>query len=222
VTGVQGVPLTGEVEFILYDTFTCEEPALQDPFDTVSVSGTTYFETVESKTLRVETAGSVAFKAVYNRDDLTDNNYPEAWSGCEAFTVSQVESSVNTAVIKGNIPGIPVTNSAIDIGEDPAPVVRDKAVVMGFFTDLDPTGTVDFYRYPNADCTGTPVPELGVALIDDSSEDGIATAYSSPITLTSEAFYCWQVFYSGDLIYDPSQSSIGEPICAFEFDPVLE
>ena len=220
VTGVEGLPPTGNVEFILWDNASCTGTALEDPFGTaVNLIGTSTPETVQSsETYTVPIAGEYGFKAVYRGDF----NYPEAWGGCETFTVNQVDSSVNTEVIQGNLPGTEVTNSAIDIGVVPAPEVRDKAIVLGSLTGIDPTGTVDFLRYPNADCTGTPEIEANVALIVDGSADAMATAYSEPITLESEAFYCWQVIYNGSNIYKPSASTIGEPICAFEFDPELE
>jgi hypothetical protein len=219
VTGIEGLPPTGDVDFILYGNATCVGTALEDPFDTATLSGASYTETVESKTLTVQSAGELGFKAVY----LGDNNYPEAWSGCEAFTVNTVDSAVNTKVIQGNpTNATEVTNTAIDIGADPAPVVRDMAIVLGSLSGVDPTGTVDFLLYPNANCTGTPAVEAEVELIPDPDDDGMATAYSTPINWTSEAFYCWQVIYNGDNVYTSSASTIGEPICAFEFDPELE
>jgi hypothetical protein len=228
VTGVEGIPPTGDVTFYMYESAVLAEDGSCEGTPTqhgasVSLSGTAHMETVLSETFTVPNAGAYGFAAEYSGD----NNYPWATSGCEVFRGTQIDSAVNTQVLLGNISGPDVTNEAIDItpcASDACPVVIDMATVTGdLVTGIDPTGDVDFVRYANANCSGDPdgYPET-IALIVDGVPDGVATAYSSPVTLDTETFYCWEVIYGGDLIYKVSSSTIGEPICVFEFDPVLE
>lgn len=209
VVGIVGFPPTGDVEFQLFDNASCSgTPVIHDTVTLPAGSDST--KVVESTDLQLTSAGEVAFKARY----LGDSTYPESLSGCEPLTVLTVGATVNTQVLLAGT-STDITNTAVDLGTS----VQDKAIVLGTGT-IDPTGDVTFRRFTNADCSGTFVDET-VALADDSNDDGMATALSSAFTADAAAFHCWQVLYSGDDIYSPSASTVGEPICAFDFDPPL-
>lgn len=211
VTGISGLPPNGDVYFYLHNTIDCSDDGTQHGSEK-TLPGSTTPESVTSDTLTLTNPGDYGFTAVYEGD----SNYPEATGGCEAFTVNPVDTSVTTQVVTGSGESeTDVTNTALDLGT----TVRDKAMVMGDATLGAPTGTVTFRRWTNADCTGTFTDE-DVALTPGLS--AVSTAYSGNFTLEEEAFHCWEVFYNGeDADYNSSAATVGEPICAFDFNPSL-
>jgi len=209
VTGLTGIIPTGNVAFYIHSTIDCSDTGVLH--DTEALPGSTTPETVTSDTLILNTPGNFGFKATYEGD----GNYPAANSGCEAFAVTTLNTSVNTKVLRVS-DGVDVTNLALDL----TTVVHDKAFVMGDSTVGDPTGTVTFRRYSKANCTGTFTDDTKTLVT--GTPDGISTAISDAITLSTEAFHCWQVFYNGeDPDYNASSATVGEPICAFDFSPIL-
>ncbi|MGH2701706.1 MAG: Ig-like domain-containing protein [Actinomycetota bacterium] len=74
-------------------------------------------------------------------------------------------------------------------------VVHDKAIVTG--SGPTPTGTVDFARFTNGTCSGTPA-----AVESDVALDGGGTAESSTFT-TVQGDMAYLVHYDGDANYNP-------------------
>jgi hypothetical protein len=108
----------------------------------------------------------------------------------------RVAPHVTSQVLDSN--GTDVTNQTVPAGT----VVRDKAIVSA--SGPTPTGTVDFYRFDNGNCSGAPVSvETGVPLAADG------TALSSPHTAI--ATLCYRVHYNGDANYLEADGPI-EPL----------
>jgi hypothetical protein len=90
-------------------------------------------------------AGSYSYQAFYSGD----GNYGPATGSCESFTVSPGSSSVGTTVYDTST-GTPWTNR-----ETAGASAYDTAIVYGA-SGVTPTGTVTYYLYANAGCSGTP------------------------------------------------------------------
>jgi hypothetical protein len=205
VTGVSGLSPTGTVTFDLYMSADCTGP-LVDTETVALVPGDP--ATAQSKDIEIAVAGSYGFIATYSGD----SNYPSASSGCEDFLVNTLNSSVTTDVVLSSDDSS-VLNGAVELGTS----VKDTARVLGNGTVI-PTGDVTFIRYADATCSGT------IQAMEDVTLDTTGEAESSPYVTGSDTsgsaqFACWHVIYGGDAVYSPSASTVGEPICAFEFDP---
>jgi len=224
VTGTPGFATpTGTVTFRRFANGSCSgtPAATQDVTlvetlaPTPSTAGTA---AAESSSFTSTSAGSVSYRAVYNGD----TNYPDgATSACEPLTVNRTNSAVNTDVRKDNVNGSSVLNTKIDNGT----TVVDVATITGNAPGTpDPTGTVTFQRFANANCSGTAASSEDITLSADANPtDGSATAVSTAYTTSAAAgeFVSYKVIYSGDAVYSPSSASVCEPICSFTNTPTL-
>jgi hypothetical protein len=210
IVGTAGVPPTGTVVFSFFENGTCASTA--SATYNVSLPGNTDNPTVNTPIVTVNLPGSYSFSASWSGDTNYQNG---ASSGCEAFSVAKQNVVVTTMIVKGSTTSMTaIQNTAQDIGTE----IWDRALVFGSITNVDPTGTVDFKRYPNASCSTTDMPatESNVSLDLGTANDGMSSAVSSKHTL-SEGFICYSVEYSGDSNYNPTSSTVGEPLCAFDF-----
>ncbi|MDI3326884.1 hypothetical protein QKW35_21110, partial [Pontibacterium granulatum] len=187
VTGLQGTP-TGTVTFYRYATGNCTGAATTQ---TVSLSG----GMAESNDFTTVLSGALSYVATYSGDNVynpitlgdLDPTKPVPEGDCEPLTVNKIDANVVTHVHDANHGDI--TGGSVDVGS----TVHDKADVSGGLGA--PTGSVTFYRYPTANCTGTPTLQT-VALAGGMAE---SAAYT---TLVSGGL-SYVATYSGDSVYNP-------------------
>lgn len=224
VTGTIGFATpTGNVTFSRYANSTCsgtpaatETVALtQIAAPTTTTAGVAAAESSDFLTA----AGSLSYKAVY----AGDSNYSgSVAAACEPLTVSKTSSAVNTDIRAGGIGGASVLNTKIANGTS----VVDVAIITGSAPgNPDPTGTVTFERYTTANCSGTAISpaEIVTLTADSNPTDGTATAVATAYTTVSAAgeFVSYKVSYSGDSNYQPSASTLCEPLCSFNSSPAI-
>jgi len=212
VTGTIGFTApTGTVTFKRFATANCTGSSVLDTVTltvvTPSTASTAGISAAESGTFS-PLAGALSYQATYNGD----SNYPTpVTAACEPLTVNKVNSAVNTDLRENTASGASVMNTAVSSGT----TVVDVATITGNASLGDPTGTVEFRRFTDGGCSGTFVLETVTIVADANPGDGIATVTSSQQTLSSAAgsFLSYQVSYGGDGRYNPSQSSVCEPVC---------
>ena len=109
--------------------------------------------------------------------------------GALRVPIPQIPSEVTTEVHDSGHNDI--TGTTVPEGT----IVHDEATVSG--AGPTPTGTVDFARFNNADCSGTPVAvESNVALVNGQAESSDFTAVAGGMA--------YKVHYGGDANYNES------------------
>jgi len=213
VTGIEGFAIpTGTVTFKRYDAADCDGTPVTETVDLAAVTGSDTDAAAESSSYATATGGAISYLATYNGD----SNYPATDALCENLTVATLSSTVSTDMVLATAPyTTSVLNTAVAAGTQ----VLDVATIQGNDTN-DPTGSVTFLLFSNANCSGSPAATQTVTLVSDGVADGKATA-SSAFTTTTQSFLSYHVVYSGDGVYDGSEASLCEPICSFEFSPAI-
>jgi hypothetical protein len=179
VSGTGPTP-TGTVDFARFDNDDCTGTPVATENVALDVNGQA--ESSDFTTV----AGSMAYKVHYNGDD----EYAEGDGPCEPLTVvGKLAPDVTSEVHDANHDDI--TGQTVPVGT----VVHDEATVSG--TGPTPTGTVDFARFDNGSCSGTPV-----AVENDVDLDANGQAESSDFT-TVAGNMAYQVHYDGDANYTP-------------------
>jgi len=224
VTGTIGFDTpTGDVTFNRFANGTCSgTPASTETVDLTETASptpsTAGVAAAESSSFTTSAAGGLSYQAVYNGD----TNYPTpVTSDCEPLTVAKTNSAVNTDIRQGNVNG----SSVLDTHVGNNTTVVDVGTITGSAPGTpDPTGTVTFQRFANANCSGTPASSEDKTLVADlNPNDGTATAVSSTYTTSAAGgeFVSYKVIYSGDGVYFASTATVCEPICSFANSPTL-
>jgi hypothetical protein len=223
VSGTKGFPTpTGTVTFNRFTTKDCTGTSTDEVnvalTEVAAPTPTTAGVAAAESSSFTPPAGFLSYQAVYNGD----TNYPTpVTSLCEPLTVVKINSAVNTDIRQDNINGGTVLNQKINTGT----TVVDVATITGQAPGTpDPTGTVTFERFANANCSGTAASSETKTLVADANpNDGSITAVSSAFTTTAAAgeFVSYKVSYSGDGVYEPSAAMVCEPICSFTASPSL-
>jgi hypothetical protein len=223
VSGTKGFPTpTGTVTFNRFTTKDCTGTSTDEVnvalTEVAAPTPTTAGVAAAESSSFTPPAGFLSYQAVYNGD----TNYPTpVTSLCEPLTVVKTNSAVNTDIRQDNINGGTVLNQKINTGT----TVVDVATITGQAPGTpDPTGTVTFERFANANCSGTAASSETKTLVADANpNDGSITAVSSAFTTTAAAgeFVSYKVSYSGDGVYEPSAAMVCEPICSFTASPSL-
>ncbi len=176
-----GYSPTGTVTFNLYNNATASgTPLFADTESLVSGSAT-------SKGYTVTAAGTDYWVATYNGD--TNNNAVTSGSALEPVTITRVAPLISTSQ----------QPAATTVGGS----VADQATISGGY---NPTGTVTFDLYNNANGTGTP-------LFTDTEplSGGVATSKGYKTTATGTDY--WVATYNGDANNrSVSSSTSGEPV----------
>ncbi len=139
----------------------------------------------------------------WTADYAGDANNNAVSSGCvaEPVTVNQRTSTVTTHIHDASHSDI------TDTTVTPGTVIHDNASVTG--GGPTPTGTVDFQRFANSECTGDHVDQNDVALVAGVAE-------SSNFTTVSGALG-YIVHYDGDTNYSASDGTC-EPLTISKLD----
>lgn len=223
VTGTVGfADPTGTVTFKRYMNATCAEPFAAQETVTLTVvtphtASTAGVAAAESASFTTTAAGGMCFRATYNGDS---NYVTPVTSAIEPLTVNKTNSAVNTDIRQNSVSGSSVLNTKINNGT----TIVDLATITGSAAIGDPTGTVTFQRFSNANCSGTAVATQTITITADGNPaDGIATALSSSYTTSAAAgeFVSFKVIYSGDANYNPSTAATCEPVCSFANSPAI-
>ena len=166
------------------------------------------------------TAGKYSYAATYSGD----GNYPSSSDGCEPITFNTVASAVTTD-IRTN--AADATTTVLNKKVNKGTTVYDFALVTGVAGLGNPTGTVTFFRYPNANCSGTaaPNPESVTLTANAGSNPPTSYAISSGYTTTADAgeFVSFKAVYTPATgsPYDPDIADLCEPICSFADSPTI-
>jgi hypothetical protein len=182
---------TGTVDFARYTNGSCDGTAANTENNVVLSSGSA--ESSGFTTI----VGSMSYKAHYDGD----GNYSPNDGDCEPLTVSKLNSYVATHV--HNSAHADITNTIVI----PGTVVHDNASVSG--PGPTPTGTADFKRYANTNCTGDSVEENNVALVGGVAESSTFVAVPGSLG--------YIVHYDGDSMYNPSDG-VCEPLNVSKLD----
>ncbi|MDQ3957946.1 MAG: Ig-like domain repeat protein, partial [Actinomycetota bacterium] len=178
VAGTGPTP-TGTVDFARFANASCSGNPVSTESD-VPLSG----GVAESSPHTV--TGDISYLVHYDGD--ADNN--PADGVCEPLFLGQKATSTTTTEVH-NALHQDITGATVPAGT----VVHDEATVTG--SGPTPTGTVDFARFTNATCSGSPAAvESDVSLVNGVAE-------SSPF-VTSQGGMSYLVHYDGDVNYDPS------------------
>ncbi len=187
VSSNKGTP-TGTVDFNLYSNDSCTGSASTQT-GVALVAGV-----AESNTTVANAA--LSYKAHYNGDA----NHNPSDGVCEPLAVEKLTPTVTSEV--HNPSHTDITNTTVDEGT----VVHDKAFVGG--SSAAPTGTVDFLRFTNGSCTGSPADtQSGVSL---NSATNPATAESNTFVSVAGAM-SYMVHYNGDGVYSAA-NGLCEPL----------
>ncbi len=190
VSGAGTTP-TGTVDFFRYANATCEGSGTLESNDVALVAGV-----AESSGFVTNAVGGVSYKAHYNGD----SNYNPFDGVCEPFSVSKLTPNVTTEVQDPT--NTDITGTTVDAGT----VVHDKAIVAG--TGPTPTGTVDFMRYTNDSCTGTPADTQSNVALDSSANPAWAISNTFATVVGGMSYLA---HYDGDGNYDPA-NGVCEPL----------
>lgn len=193
--GVAPTP-TGNVTFYRYATGNCSGSPMTE---VKAMSG----GTAESSNVLLSASGGLSYLATYSGDQYyneikladLDKRLVSAGGHCEPLTVNKRVPNIVTFIHAGPTVGpahvaTDIKGGSIDVGD----TVHDQAAVSG--AGNTPTGTVTFYRYSTANCTGTPLPQAGVNLVGGKAE-------SSAFTATTSGGLSYLAAYSGDTEYFP-------------------
>jgi uncharacterized protein (DUF2237 family) len=194
VSGIAAFTPTGTVTFTFYNNGSCEGTGT-DAGTVALVAGVAH----PSSAFGPLAAGSYSFKAHYSGDD----NYNEADSDCEPFTVLKATPTVTTAI---HLMPEHVVVTSVTMGA----TIHDEATVTGIAA-FTPTGTVTFTLYRSNNCTGEVVQTSTGTL---SGSGASATAESSPDYLTTAAdipALSFKAHYNGDDNYNEAASDC-EPL----------
>ena len=219
VTGQLGVVTpTGKVTFKQYNNGACTgTPAVTEDVLLVQVAAPTAttpgVAAADSSAVTPPPGTAVSWNAVFTPAPGSPYTNPVAATpACETLSAAQLASQVVTQVQQG---GVDVTNTAITNGQPVVEVATVSVSPKGVSGAPVPTGTVTWSVYANATCTGTPA-STPTSSTPVSSSSGRATYQLSwTPSPSSGAFVCFKAAYGGDTAYQPSASTLPEPICAF-------
>ena len=175
-----GPTVTGTVDFTRYKSLNCSTAPLATQEDVPIVGGV-----AESSPFTL-TSGNWSWRAHYSGDE----NYAEADGPCRLIRsrsrVLRVESHIHDENHND------ITFTMVPVGT----VVHDQAVVT-VDNGPQPTGTVDFHRWNNGTCSGTPASvEEDVPLVNGEAE-------SEDFMTTTPGMISYRVFYNPDANYQP-------------------
>jgi hypothetical protein len=187
VSSTHGTP-TGTVDFNRYATIDCTGAAVAESSGVALVAGV-----AESTGFTPSSPGALSYKAHFNGD----GNFVATDGDCEPLTIDKLTPNITTQI--HNPAHTDITGTTVNEGT----IVHDKALVSG--SGAIPTGTVDFQRFTNNSCSGSPANvQSGVALNSASSP---ANAESNTFsTVAGDLSYL--VHYNGDNEY-----AAGDAIC---------
>jgi len=225
VTGQAAFPTpTGSVKFFRYDNGDCSgTPANGTNGETATITqilaptpSAGGQAAAESLAFKAALSGAVSFQALY----LGDSNYIRVTppSECEVVIINKLPSRIITDILL-NGTNSSVLNRTLAVGS----TVVDEATVYGLGgTGIDPTGSVTFARFANANCSGTAALTETKQITADGAADGIARVRSSAYSASNAGgeLVCFKATYSGDNVYlPPDNPSEVEPICVFNQVP---
>jgi len=180
-----GVP-TGTVDFKRFTTIDCTG-------DFVEQNNVPLVAGVAESSDFVTNPGFLSYMVHYDGSD----NFNPSDGVCEPLTIEKFPPRVTTEV--HDPAHTDVTNGSVPVGT----TIHDEATVAG--DGPEPTGTVDFARFANLECTGEPADvQNDVALVAGVAE-------SSDYLTTVVGGVSYMVTYGGDNNYD-SGEGICEPI----------
>lgn len=185
VTGVAGFAPTGTVDYQLYTGKTCAGTLLSDQTANVGQPSPPYGPLSQ---------GTYSYLATYSGD----SNYSGTTAVCEVFSVGLSPTTLGTTVDDASTGGAWVS-------PEPLGSTSEDTSTLGYTGPLTPTGSVTYYLFDNASCTGTPINTSSGAL--SGGRPG-PSAVSSPL---GAGPYSYLAEYLGDADFAASTASC-EPI----------
>ena len=183
---VGSVTITGNVTYHFFTNGDCTGASSSE---TVAVGN-------ESSVTSALAAGSYSFIADYSGD----SNYNSSEGSCEPFSVNKAIPEIVTELHNSDESVIATEASTL--------TVHDRATVAGGVSGFAPSGNVEFYFFPNGECSGEGDFAAGTVALD-GNDPGIAHPSDSEGPLAAGS-YSFQAYYVGDDNYEGA-SSLCEP-----------
>jgi len=208
--GTNAQAATGTVTYTLYTNAACTTVWVTDPDVVIATRGVL----PPSRLFTLSVTGTYYFQASYSGDADNTPSKSSCGQGGEVLTVTSTPTPPAPTAVSTSLSGGGHTGLTVSVPVQPRTPVTDTATLTGARAALA-TGTITFYDYANATCTGPPLngPGGDARKIRYGLVHGISTRealVSDPFTFSAPGIYHFEAVYSGDQVDVASTSQCDE------------
>jgi len=206
--GANATTATGTVTYTLYTNAVCTTVWVTDPGVGIATPGVL----PPSHLFTLSVAGTYYFQASYSGD--ADNAPSKSSCGQDGEVLTITPTPPAPTAVSTSLSGRGHTGLTVSVPAQPRTPVTDTAILTGARA-ARATGTITFYDYANATCSGPPLNGLGgdPRKILYRLVNGVSTREaldSDPFAFSAPGIYHFQAVYSGDEVDVASTSPCDE------------